>query len=352
MNRSYYKEPNYIHYSNCHEDVRLLKKYLPTQAKRILSIASALDNSLTLLENGEVEVIAIDKNPSQVYLSKLKIMAIKCLSYSDFLTLLGFKEGDALVIYQKLKDNLDNETRVYFDTHLFLIKNKLIHAGRFEYYFHLFQKKILPLVTSKKKIARFMSISTLEEQQKYYNKYINNFRFRLLFRIFFSKRIMAKLGRDKAFFTYAEGSLAKILKARVDLGIEHNLNVFNPYIQYAMLGKFNEYPEYAKEETFNLIKKNIDHIQVFCMDFEQAIQTFDGFDFMNLSDIFEYMPKDISRFEKLISVACNKNAKIVYWNMMNPRILNGFKRINTKEDMKEDRAMYYQDFIVHEVNYD
>ncbi|MDE7384665.1 MAG: BtaA family protein, partial [Anaeroplasmataceae bacterium] len=76
MKNKYFKEPNYIHYSNCHEDVALLKKYILKDSKRILSIASALDNSLAFLENDEVEVLAIDSNPSQVYLSKLKIAAI------------------------------------------------------------------------------------------------------------------------------------------------------------------------------------------------------------------------------------------------------------------------------------
>ncbi|MDE5547117.1 MAG: DUF3419 family protein, partial [Anaeroplasmataceae bacterium] len=225
-------------------------------------------------------------------------------------------------------------------------------AGRFEYYFHLFQKKILPLVASKKKIEKFMNISSLGEQKKYYNKYINNFRFKLLFRIFFSKHLMSKLGRDKTYFNYAKGSLAKILKERVDLGIYHNLNSSNPYLQYAMLGEFKELPYYAKEDVFHKIKKNIDHIKVLCTDFEDIIQNEGNFDFMNLSDIFEYMPEDISRFEKLIQKSCNKNARIAFWNMMNPRYLKGFRRINAKEDLKEDLAMYYQDFIVYEVQYD
>lgn len=329
-----------------------LKKYMPPHTKKILSIASALDNSLAFLENDEVKVLAIDSNPSQVYLSKLKICAIKQLSYNDFLVLFGFKEGNSLEVYQALQAFLDEETKNYFDQHLFLIENKLIHAGRFEYYFHLFQKKILPLVASKKKIEKFMSFTSLEEQRRYYNKYINNHRFKLLFRIFFSKKVMAKLGRDKAYFQYAKGSLAKILKERVDLGVYHNLNAYNPYLQYAMLGKFKELPYYAKEEVFEKIKKNIDNIEVQCTSFETVIQTQRSFDFMNLSDIFEYMPEDLSHLEGFIQEACNPNARIAFWNMMNPRYLKGFKRINTKEDLIEDQAMYYQDFIVYEVHHD
>ncbi|MDE6661467.1 MAG: hypothetical protein K2J93_06565, partial [Anaeroplasmataceae bacterium] len=137
-----------------------------------------------------------------------------------------------------------------------------------------------------------------------------------------------------------------------DLGVYHNLNAYNPYLQYAMLGKFKELPYYAKEEVFYKIKRNIDNIEVKCIDFETAIEAHGNFDFMNLSDIFEYMPEDLSHLENLIQEACNPDARVVCWNMMNPRYLKGLKRMNTKEDLKEDRAMYYQDFIVYEVHHD
>lgn len=330
----------------------MLKKYLQPGTKRILSIAGGLDNSLAFLENEDIEVLAIDSNPSQVYLSRLKVAAIKYLSYIEFLILLGFKEGDSLLIYSSIKKNLDKKTKDYFDQHLFLIENKLIHAGRFEYYFHIFKTRIMPFVASKKKIEAFMQIADLEEQKRYYDKHINTWFFKLLFRIFFSKRVMARLGRDKAYFTYAKGSLAKRLKARVDMGIRNVSNATNSYLQYAMLGEFKELPYYAQEEVFLKIKRNIEHITVLHTSFEEAIESYGDFDFMNLSDIFEYMPKDLTHFEQKIQKASSKNARIAFWNMMNPRYFSGLFRLNTEEDLKEDKAMYYQDFIVYEVNHD
>ncbi|MDE7264089.1 MAG: BtaA family protein [Anaeroplasmataceae bacterium] len=349
MKNNYFKEKNYIHYSNCHEDFLLLKRYIPAHAKKILSIASALDNSLAFLENDEVEVLAVDSNLSQVYLSNLKITAIRLLSYKEFLIFLGFQAGDSVKLYGTIKDHLDPHTREYFDSRPFLIKNKLIHAGRFEHYFHLFKRRILPLVASKKRIQQFMSCTSLEEQVKQYKKYINNFRFKILFHVFFSKKVMSKLGRDKSFFTYSKGALANQLKERVELGLMSNLNCTNPYLQYAMLNQYKELPYYAKEDVFYKIKRNISHITVAHQSFEEALLEHKEFDFMNLSDIFEYMPEDISGYEELIKKACNPYAKICFWNMMNLREFKGMKRINTKEDLKRDKAMYYQDFLVYEV---
>lgn len=330
----------------------MLKDYLPTHTRRVLSIASGLDNSLAFLENDEAEVIAIDSNPSQIYLSKLKIAAIQYLSYGEFLVFLGFQNGDSLRIYESLKNHLDADTKNYFDTHLYLIENKLIHAGRFEYYLNLFKKKILPLVASKRKIERFMMSSSLEEQKKLYKRDINHLRFSLLFRIFFSKKVMSRLGRDKSFFVYSKGNLSMQLKKRIDMGLTSTLNSTNPYLQYAMLNQFKELPYYAQKETFYKIKRNISNITVIQRTFDEALKEYDSFDFMNLSDIFEYMSKDISRYEELIKNACNPKARIAFWNMMNERAFDGLYRINSKEDLLKDRAMYYQDFLVYEVNYD
>ena len=330
----------------------MLKRYIPQDAKRILSIASGLDNSLAFLEQDDVEVLAIDSNPSQVYLSRLKATAIKHLEYEEFLMFMGFKPGNSLALYERLRPYLEEKTLAYFDSHSFLIENKLIHAGRFEYYFHLFRTRILPHVASKKRISQFMELDSLGEQRKFYKKYINTWRFKLLFKIFFSKKVMAKLGRDKNFFTYNKGGLAKRLKRRVDLGLLTNLNKENPYLQYAMLNEFKELPYYAKEDVFYKIKKNIQNIKILEISFEDAIKEYSNFDFMNLSDIFEYMPKDIAYFEPLIQNACSKEAILAYWNMINPRYFSGFQRKNNRAELALDRAMYYQDFIVYEVHHD
>lgn len=53
---------SFVRYANCWEDANLLiKSLLPTAGKRILSIASAGDNSLSMLVEGS-EVVAADRS--------------------------------------------------------------------------------------------------------------------------------------------------------------------------------------------------------------------------------------------------------------------------------------------------
>ena len=350
--KEYYKEASYIHYSNCHEDVDLLIDYFPKDATNVLSIGSGLDNSLAFLTFDNVKVKSFDFNPTQVYLQKLKKAAIKLFSYNDFLVFLGIKDGDSLTLYNKLSNELELDVKEYFDEHLFLIDEiKLVHCGRFEYYFQVFKNKVFPKVVSKRRMAKFMELENLPDQINYYNKYINNCRFKLMFKIFFSKFVMSKVGRDKEYFKYNKGSLSKALKERFELGIKHNLNKDNPYLNYVLLNEFKALPYYLKKDNFDKIKANIDNIEIYQSSFDEMLNG-EKYDFMNLSDIFEYMSADVmQKYSDLIAEHLSDCGRVAFWNMMNERKLF-LKRINDIKDLERDKAVYYKDFLVYEKKYD
>ncbi len=289
----YYKEKYYIHYCNCHEDANFVMKNIANSPKKILSIASALDNSLALLLLDPQEVVAIDSNPTQIYLCELKKCAIKYLEYEEYLIFLGIKQGDPLEYYGRIKNRLSGQARSYFDGRLFLISEVLIvNCGRFEYYFSIFKNKILPLVHSKKKVLQFMNCVNLQEQRRFYDKKFNNLRFKLIFKLFFSKAVMKKLGRDKEYFKHNEGSLSAMLKERFENCIYNNLNSENPYLQYVVLNKFERMPLYLEKENFALIKERIDAIKIKKIEFCDQIKSGEKYDLAYLSDIFEYMSQE------------------------------------------------------------
>lgn len=347
--KQYYKNRNYIHYSNCHEDANMIIKYANDNINNILSIASGGDNSFACLLLNPNKVISIDSNITQVYLVELKKTAIKFLQYEEYLILLGVREGNSLYYYNKIKQYLSKDVVDYFDNNIFLIKDvKLLNCGRFEYYFNIFSKKILPLIHSKKIIDKFMNCTTLEEQQDFYIKKFNNFRFKLLFKVFFSKFIMKRLGRDKEYFKYNNGQLSKILKNRFEFGIFSNLNKTNPYLQYVIYNNYLEMPLYLKKENFEMIKNNIDKIEVRCISLDEALNLEYNYDFMNLSDVFEYLDNSLmEKYEEALFNKLNDHGRIIYWNMQNTRVFS-HKLIRINTNLKNDRAFYYKDLLVYE----
>lgn len=345
---NYYKINPYIHYSNCHEDAGMILK-IANNPKTILSIASAGDNSFTCLLLNPEKVVSIDTNITQVYLVELKKTAIKYLSYEEFLIFLGIKEGNSVDQYNKLTIYLTKEVKEYFDLHMYLIEEiKLVNCGRFEYYFNLFSKKVLPLIHNEKTINSFMEQENLEKQKDFYNRKFNNFRFKLMFKLFFSKVVMKKLGRDKDYFKYNKGSLSKELKERFELGIYHNLNKDNPYLQYVIYNKFNTLPLYLRKENFEIIKENIDKLEIKNISLIDELNKENKYDLMNLSDVFEYLSNDLMKmYEELINNCLNDKGRIIFWNMQNKReFKEKFKRLNVS--LKDDLAFYYKDLLVYE----
>lgn len=350
----YYKEENYIHYSNCHEDFALLWKYVTPEMGEVLSVASGLDNSLGFLAQDNLKVHAFDFNPSQVYLGQLKIEAIRTFEWEEMLQFLGIEAGEAtsgaekrVALYQRIANNLPADAKQYFDEHLFLIEEGLVNCGRFEQYFHIFRKKVFPLTSGDKNIRKFAMAETIEEQRKIYDKKINTIRFKLMFKVFFSKTLMGALGRDKAFFKYSKESLPELLKTRVDTGFYNCLNCKNPYYGYVLTNSYPELPFYLQKENFYKIKKNIDNISVERKTFDEMLTQ--KYDFMNLSDIFEYMDVSVMEsYAKRIQDHLNEKGIVAFWNMMNVRQFGGWQRKNGKQDWLEDRAFFYRDFLVYE----
>ena len=347
--KEYYKEKEYIHYSNCHEDFDLLNSYRRENDEKILSVASALDNSLALRAGGsDVTVEAFDYNVTQIYLCKLKKTAIAELERDEFLAFIGVTGGDSLCLYQKISPFLERETKKYFDEHIFLVKDiKLVYAGRFEYYLRTFSQKILPLVASKTRIKEFAESDDLEEQKRVYGKYIDNLRLKFLFKIFFSEAVMKRLGRDKEFFRYNKGSLSENLKRRFDTGVENVINGENPYINYALTGNYKALPFYLREENYYKIKKNIGNIGIHYATMDEMLAR-DKYDFINLSDVFEYLPQSsMSDYSEKMRSCLNESGRVAFWNMLNTRKLD-LERINDESDLLKDKAFFYKDFLVYE----
>lgn len=344
-----FKTKPYIRYSNVYEEINSLLSV--ASGDIYLSVASGFDNTLALLKNNPKKIVAFDYNITQIYLAKLKMSSFLHLSYPELLAFFGINSTKKvrLSLYSKLAPNLDSDVKEYFDNNLEIIKIGIVNCGRFEYYLSKFKKYILPYTHNKKVINRFMNAETIEEQRVIYEEF-NNKKFKKLFKVFFSEKTMSRLGREKEYFKYLEKDLATLLKERVDLGFNNVLNLTNPYMEYVVLGYFRTLPEYLKEENYELIRNNLDKIELVYGDFKDIIKKYQ-YDFLNLSDIFEYMSQEeTNECEKLIIENTNNFAKVVFWNMMVPRSFTSgvFKEINSDDAFLKERPFFYQKLYRYE----
>lgn len=355
---------DYIRYANCWEDTEVLLTGLAIQPGALcLSVASAGDNSIALLTADPERVVAVDLNPVQLACVELRMVSIKRLAYEDWLGFMGFaddaKKGRRAKVYRSLRGELSQGARSWWDAHPEAIDKGIIHAGKFERFFHLFGQWMLPLVHTRSRITGLLKKRDRNGRHRYYAEVWDTPRWRGLFRLFFSRWVMGRLGRDPEFFRYVEGPVAEHIRGRVAHALTELPTHDNPYLTYILTGSFgSSLPFYARRVHFDLIKARLDRLELRRGTAEGIAETFsESFDAFNLSDIFEYMDEALFRevAERLLNRA-NANARFAYWNMLVPRRIGALfpDRVRTLEDLsrrchEQDQAFFYQRFYVDEV---
>lgn len=350
-----------IRYANVWEDAAVLVDALrPGPDRRMLSIASAGDNAFALLAAGG-EVVAADLSPAQLALVELKRAAIRRLGHEELLSFLGLRPGeDRRSVYERLEHDLPERTREFWRERLDDVAEGVVHHGKFEDYFRLFRERVLPLVHRKRTVAALLQERDEAGRREFYRGTWDNLRWRLLFRIFFSRFVMGRLGRDPEFFRYVEGSVSERILARVEYALTVLTPSENPYVESILRGSFKRaLPLYLRPESFAGLRRNLDRLTLFEGPIEEAARAHrgEGFDGYNLSDIFEYMDPAASAavYGALLETA-RPGARLAYWNMLVPRKLAStqparVRALGTEAEalFARDQAFFYNAFVLEEV---
>ncbi|MFN0098013.1 MAG: DUF3419 family protein [Gemmatimonadaceae bacterium] len=350
---------DFIRYASVWEDADILCEALrPSVAGgRILSIASAGDNVLAMLSLDPAEIVAVDLSEPQLAAVELRIVGFRELDRDALLAFLGITAAiDRARTYASLRGLLSARAREFWDHHPEAIALGAAHAGKFERFFGIFRRYVLPLVHGRRTVQSLLAPRDADGRERFYAERWDSLRWRLIFRLFFSRFVMGRLGRDPEFFAHVEGSVGERILARS----RHALTVLethaNPYLRYILTGNFatDALPMYLRPEHYTTIRDRLSRISLRHCAAEQAPGRFDGF---NLSDIFEYMSPagHVEAYRALVSLA-QPGARLAYWNLLAPRgvpdaLRGGVVPLRELADRlhQRDRAWFYGAFHVDEV---
>lgn len=348
---------NIIRYANCWEDADILLEGLaPAEGSKILSIGSAGDNSFSLLTTNPEIVVAADINKIQLHLIELKKAAIKKLQYEEALQFLGFSPSEKRIeLFQSIKEEMSREALFYWEKNMPLIKTGVLYGGKFENYFRIFSKKLLPWIHAKETVAKLLSPKTKAEQEFFYKEKWNTWKWKLLFKLFFSKYVMGKYGRDPEFMKEVKVPVSEAIYDKATEHLQSKEAQQNFILHFCLTGTFGKLlPHYMQKENFEIIKQNIDCLIIKKGFAQQAIEYYGKFGAMNLSDIFEYMDNKIfaATAEALVK-GTEKNGKLAYWNLMVPRRISETfpQKVQYEEELslaltKRDKGFFYNQFII------
>ena len=351
-----------VRYAQCWEDADVLLAALNVREGGVyVSIASAGDNVLAMLSRRPRRLVALDVSRAQIACLALRVAAFRGLEHGELLELMGSTPSRRrLSLYQRCRPHLDPPMRAFWDERRSAVVQGVGAVGKLEKFLRLYRTYGLPLAHPRSRVERLFRPRDRWSRQQFYDTEWNNRRWRWMARIFFSRAVIGRLGRDPHFFDYAEGSISAHLLRRAG----HALSVLdpaaNPYLQWLLLGCHRSARPFAlRPENFPAIRANLDRLDLRVQSLEDFIATpqaseLDGF---NLSDIFEYMSEaNAHRLLEQLIAAGRRGARLVYWNLLAPRrrpdrLAHRLRPLTelAAELLRTDKAFFYSALNVEEI---
>lgn len=359
-----------IRYAQVWEDADVLLDALDVRPGDVcLSIASAGDNALSMLSRGPKRVVALDLNPAQIACLELRVAAYRRLAHGELLELIGSRLGDRRVeLYRRCRGELSDGARRFWDAHLPEVAKGIGSAGKFERYFALFRTRVLPWIHSRRTVHELLDGGggrrpgeppLTGRRRRFYRSRWETWRWRAMFKVFFSRFVMGRFGRDPAFFKYVEGDVGPRILERSRHALAELDPAENPYLQWILTGTHTTaLPHALREENFEAIRDNLDRLEWRLATIEEYLATAaEPIDCYNLSDIFEYMSaENYHALLKRLVAAARPGARLVYWNMLVPRarpasmadVLESLDE-KARELHLRDKAFFYSRLVIERV---
>ena len=322
--------PDPLLYAQCWEDPAILRRALRVgSGEAVLSIASAGDNTLSLLLDDPASVTAVDRNATQLELVRLKLAALTALDRRDALELLGAVPSRRRApLFRAVRGALPPGSRAFWDAGQprRWIEQGVLGAGRFERYFALFRTRVLPLVHRRDVVERLLGLDDPAEQERFYREVWDTPRWRFLFRIFFGRFVMERLGRQREFFAQvAVGSVGDRFRERARRALVEQPVRDNPFLCWILTGEHRAdrlLPPWLQPGGWETAAARAGRLRLAQADLTAHLSEIapGSYDAFNLSDVFEYLdPAASAALYRAVARSGRPGARLCHWNLLVPR---------------------------------
>ncbi len=287
----------------------------------VLSITSAGEMPLNLLALGADRVVAVDIDPRQNHLARLKFASALCLERETAIQFLGYRratEADRRLWLRELLPRLPPTTAKFWSEHADGVKNGPIWAGRFERYLRLALKVAGPLVSGP--FRTMTTCESLEAQRTVFRKTLDRPLIHAIFRVAFSPTLYGGLGIEQKGLQHYDDAVPLGEKFFNDLRslCETTPANSNPFLQLFTLGEVltpDVVPTYLTAAGIERVRERRDAIDFVDADVTPYVRdtpagTFDKF---HLSNVTDWMPyAEFETLLKLIVARCRRPARAVW----------------------------------------
>jgi S-adenosylmethionine:diacylglycerol 3-amino-3-carboxypropyl transferase len=308
-------------FGHTQEDERTEAAALDLPGGNVLSITSAGEMPLNLLALGADEVVAVDIDPNQNHLARLKLATVLTLDRAESIRFLGYMPAEAYMRRRWLDavlPQLPDATATFWSEHVDAVDDGPIWAGRFEHYLHLALTLTGPILS--RPFRRMAECDTLAEQHEVFEEALDRPAIHAIFRLVFSPKTYGGHGLDaRALQHHDEG--AKPLGERFFDNLralcENTPAKSNPYLQLFSLGEVlsaDVVPTYLTAAGFDAVRERHDALEIVDGDVLEYLRdtprTFNRFHLSNVTDWMAY--DDFRSLLRLIILRSDRPARLVW----------------------------------------
>lgn len=329
---------------------------------RIATVCSGACNTFAFLLDDPAEILSFDYNPAQVWVLELKAACFERLEYEEMLELLGIRPSDRRREYlDSVVPALSLEAARYWNAQPWLVDKGLLNGGRYERFVGLFGT-LLRGIQGSRRVTDLFAERDRTDRERFYDTEWDNWRWRLLFRLFFNKRVMARRGLNPDYFHFDDGSesFADNFQRRTRQVIVELPTSDNHFLAQYVLGRYlgeDRLPEYLRPENFDLIRQRVDRLDMRVGDVRTVFDEIpsDSLDAICLTNVFELMSEEETRSVlPRIARTLRPGGRMTLRNLMIPRSvppeMNEVLRLEadlSRELHRRDRSFVYRSFQVY-----
>jgi S-adenosylmethionine-diacylglycerol 3-amino-3-carboxypropyl transferase len=325
----------------------------------VTTISSGGCNTLTLLLDDPAKIYAVDINASQSYLLELKIAAVRHLEHAELLAFLGLAPSkDRLRVFESLAGDLTTEAFAYWTSKNDAVQRGVVHAGRYESFIGKFVR-FLGVVQGKRRIENFFRCESVEDQRAYFENIWNTHQWRLLFKLAFNKRTLARRGLTGDYFKFDDGSssFAESFFRRSRHAMCEIPIAANYFLAQYLRGRYwdsDAVPDYLRKDNLAIVRERLDRINGITCDAQgwfgkQANSSIDAFSLSNICELMS--PDEAGRLFSEVARTARAGARICFRNLIVPRDVPDKLRakIELQEELSRELLVHDRSFVYSRV---
>jgi S-adenosylmethionine-diacylglycerol 3-amino-3-carboxypropyl transferase len=353
MKSAFYKVTKELRYSLVWEDVHLLYAALEVQpTDKVLVITAAGCNVLNTLLKLPASVTAIDLNPVQNDLLRLKIHVIAHYDYTVFANILGLNGPDAVpAAWKQIAAGLSEAQLQSWEPIMGRCAGGLLTGGKLENYIQGFPATLPAEVQAQ--LQQFLQFKTVGAQQNFFLTHLDKAPFKPQFIDYFDKVNLSR-GRDPALFAYARESGGDLFYERLKAQISTVLMPDNFFFRFFFFGleslPQNLLPPAYQQVHYEALRNSLSRLKIVQGEAMNYLLSPDGqaISKASLSNIFEYTT--VSEFRAVCRQVHRRGTdlRFIFWNLLQEQgghlTEDGWQDVSIPTQNDSTACFYFQNY--------